>query len=82
LPRLQDLGDAAGDVFFVCVDVLTDQATSVDHHYQWVTSWDVHHNPQMGQYQNCNDYPPQCFGTNDWLVGHEAAQGLGARRRL
>ena len=27
--------------------------------------------------QNCNGYPPTCFGANDVLVGHEAAQALG-----
>jgi len=74
----QDVGDGTGDVFFVCVDVLTDQATAVDHHYQWISSYVLHHNPQMGQYQNCNGYdPPQCLGAENFLVGHEAAQGLG-----
>jgi len=74
----QDVGDGTGDVFFVCVDVLTNQATSVDHHYQWISSWTLRHNPQLGQYQNCNGYPPQCLGAENYLVGHEAAQGLGS----
>jgi len=74
----QDVGDGTGDVFFVCVDVLTNKPSGVDHHYQWLTSWTVHHNPHLGQYQNCNGYPPKCLGANDFLVGHEAAQGLGA----
>ena len=33
---------------------------------------------QMHQYQNCNGYPSACIGANNKLVGHEAAQGLGA----
>lgn len=74
----QDVGDGTGDVFFVCVDVLTNRATGVDHHYQWLSSWTVTHNPQIGQYQNCNGYPPRCLGAEDFLVGHEAAQGLGS----
>ena len=60
--------------FFVCVDVLTNRATGIDHHYQWLSSWSIHHNPQIGQYQNCNDYPPRCLGAENFLVGHEAAQ--------
>lgn len=73
----QDTGDATGDVFFVCVDFLTGKPGGIDHHYEWLSSWTVTHNPQMGQYQNCNGYPPKCIGANDYLVGHEAAQGLG-----
>jgi len=72
----QDVGDATGDVFFVCVDVLTNQATAIDHHYAWISSWTLHHNAQLGQYQNCNGYPPTCLGAENFLVGHEAAQGL------
>ena len=73
----QDVGDGTGDVFFVCEDVLTNQGTSVDHHYQWITMWNLLHNPRLGQYQNCNGYPPQCLGAENFLVGHEAGNGLG-----
>ena len=53
--------------------------TGIDHHYQWLSSWTIHHSPHLGQYQNCNGYPhPQCLGAEDFWVGHEAAIGMGA----
>jgi len=73
----QDLGDATGDTFFVCVDAITNFNTSIDHHYAWISEYNVQLSPRYGQYQNCNDYPPKCLGANDFWVGHEAAQGLG-----
>ena len=73
----QDMGDVTGDVFFTCIDILTGQNTSVDHDYEWITYWQIDLVPRWGQYQNCNGYPPQCFGAENYYVGHEAAQGLG-----
>jgi len=74
---MQDLGDAQGDVLFVCSDVLTNQSTSVDSHYQWISAWSVELVPRWGQYQNCNGYPPKCLGAENFWVGHEAPDALG-----
>ncbi|KAL1520421.1 hypothetical protein AB1Y20_022005 [Prymnesium parvum] len=73
----QDLGDATGDTFFVCVDALTKFNTSIDHNYAWISAYHVQFMPQYGQYLNCNGYPSECLGANNFLVGHEAAQGQG-----
>jgi hypothetical protein len=78
----QDVGDALGDVFFTCVDVITNQSAAIDHHYAWISAWRVTLVPRWGQYQNCNGYGANhsCFGAENFYVGHEAAQGLGAPR--
>lgn len=73
----QDLGDATGDVFFMCEDLLQGQPTSQDHGYGYVTAWQIELLPRWGQYQNCNGYPSHCLGRNDALVGREAALNLG-----
>eukprot|EP01062_Namystynia_karyoxenos_P073474 TRINITY_DN70268_c0_g1_i1.p1 TRINITY_DN70268_c0_g1~~TRINITY_DN70268_c0_g1_i1.p1 ORF type:complete len:440 (+),score=110.39 TRINITY_DN70268_c0_g1_i1:85-1320(+) len=72
----QDLGDAVGDVFFTCEDFLEQSPGSIDHGYAWITKWEIEHLPRWGQYQNCNGYPPDCLGANNWWVGHEAANAL------
>eukprot|EP00756_Hemistasia_phaeocysticola_P014538 Hpha_TRINITY_DN15343_c2_g16::TRINITY_DN15343_c2_g16_i1::g.88382::m.88382 len=76
----QDLGDAIGDTFFVCLDLHTNKSSTVDHDYQWITQWEIELIPQWGQYLNCNDYPPVCSGANHWYVGHEAAEALGGAK--
>ena len=73
----QDIGDLQGDVFFVCMDMLTNQSLGTDHHYEWITHYNLTYSPRLGQYQNCNGYPPVCLGAEDFWVGHEAALGLG-----
>jgi len=73
----QDLGDATGDTFFVCVDAITNFASGIDHKYAWISEYNVQILPRYGQYQNCNDYPPKCLGAENFFVGHEAAQTLG-----
>eukprot|EP00656_Telonema_subtile_P048815 TRINITY_DN5919_c0_g1_i4.p1 TRINITY_DN5919_c0_g1~~TRINITY_DN5919_c0_g1_i4.p1 ORF type:complete len:319 (-),score=74.03 TRINITY_DN5919_c0_g1_i4:68-1024(-) len=73
----QDVGDTLGDAFFVCEDLMLGRDPTVDHNYAWFTHWRVEHLAQYGQYQNCNGYPAECKGRNDWLVGKEAALGLG-----
>jgi len=73
----QDLGDAQGDVFFTCVDVMLKQPGQIDHDYQWITQWSIELNPTFGQYQNCNGYPSNCLGDEHFAVGHAAAQNLG-----
>jgi len=73
----QDLGDVNGDVFFMCEDLLQGQPSTQDHNYGWVTEWEIELLPKFGQYQNCNNYPPQCIGENDFWVGREAALNLG-----
>jgi hypothetical protein len=88
----QNLGDAVGEVAFLCANVLQAQAaeTSSDENapgascggchqpYSWITELLVQHNPKMGQYQNCNGYvTPKCLGKEGFLVGHEAAFYLG-----
>ena len=46
----------------------------------WITAWTIELVPRWGQYQNCNGYGDEhvCLGANTALVGHEAAEGLGA----
>ena len=74
----QDLGDALGDTLFTCVDVMSNRSTGTDHNYSWITSWNVEHATQVGQYQNCNGYDPaSCLGNNNHWVGHEAAMAMG-----
>jgi len=73
----QDVGDVAGDTFFMCEDLLQGQPGYQDHNYGWVTEWEIEMLPQWGQYQNCNGYPSRCIGMNDFLVGREAALNLG-----
>ena len=73
----QDLGDAAGDVLFTCLDLMSSSNAAYDHGYAWISQWTVEILPVWGQYQNCNGYdPPQCLGANSWWVGREAAEGL------
>lgn len=76
----QDLGNAAGDTAFTCIDVLLGAPGSMDHSYSWITAWTIELVPRWGQYQNCNGYGDEhvCLGANTALVGHEAAEGLGA----
>eukprot|EP01065_Artemidia_motanka_P025034 TRINITY_DN2993_c0_g2_i1.p1 TRINITY_DN2993_c0_g2~~TRINITY_DN2993_c0_g2_i1.p1 ORF type:complete len:417 (+),score=142.18 TRINITY_DN2993_c0_g2_i1:61-1311(+) len=72
----QDLGDATGDVCFTCIDFLAGKPATIDHHYSWITLWEIEMYPQLGQYLNCNGYPPVCLGNGNSLVGHEAAEAL------
>ena len=37
----QDLGDAQGDTYFTCVDLLTAKPGAIDHDYQWITLYEV-----------------------------------------
>ena len=37
----QDLGDAQGDTYFTCVDLLTAKPGAIDHNYQWITLYEV-----------------------------------------
>eukprot|EP00040_Diaphanoeca_grandis_P037050 m.239475 g.239475 ORF g.239475 m.239475 type:complete len:459 (-) comp33745_c5_seq3:1031-2407(-) len=74
----QDVGDAVGDTFFTCVDLLLSQPGMIDHDYQWITQWTIEFFTTIGEYQNCNGYnPPNCFGTENFYVGHAAGQNLG-----
>ena len=74
----QDNGDAQGDVFFVCEDLITNSSKQQGEDYQWITKWIVTYTPRFGQYLNCNGYPSTCLGRNGFWVGHEAALGMGA----
>ena len=70
----QDLGSPTGDALFLCIE----GHTGGGHDYEWISTYDVLHVQQYGEYQNCNGYdPPKCLGSEDFLVGHEAAMGLG-----
>ena len=69
----QDLGSPVGDSLFVCLE----GNTGGGHDYEWITEYRVEHVPNYGQYQNCNGYPPKCFGVENFWVGHEAAFALG-----
>ena len=75
----QDHGDATGDTFFVCQDLLTNQSKAMGEDYQILSSWTVSLVPRWGQYQNCNFYGAknQCYGNEHFWVGHEAALGMG-----
>jgi hypothetical protein len=73
----QDLGDEAGDVVFVCQDVIANQSLATDHGYEWLTQWEIELVPRWGQYQNCNGHPPQCMGGENFWVGREHAEYLG-----
>jgi len=74
----QDNGDAQGDVFFVCEDLITNSSKQQGEDYQWITQWTIEYIPRFGQYQNCNGYPSHCLGFENFWVGHEAALGMGA----
>jgi hypothetical protein len=74
----QDLGDEAGDVVFVCQDVIANQSLATDHGYEWLTEWEIELVPRWGQYQNCNGHPPQCIGKENFWVGREHAEYMGA----
>ena len=69
-------GDATGDTFFTCSDLLSNRPASTDHNYSLISSYTVEYFAQYGQYANCNGYPSACVGANDFYVGHEAAFGL------
>lgn len=73
----QDLGDEAGDVVFVCQDVIANQSLATDHGYEWLTQWEIELVPRWGQYQNCNGHPPQCMGKENFWVGREHAEYMG-----
>jgi hypothetical protein len=73
----QDLGNEAGDVVFVCQDVIANQSLATDHGYEWLTQWEIELVPRWGQYQNCNGHPPQCIGNEDFWVGREHAEYMG-----
>jgi len=73
----QDLGDEAGDVVFVCQDVIANQSLATDHGYEWLTQWEIELVPRWGQYQNCNGHPPQCIGGEKFWVGREHAEYMG-----
>ena len=52
----QDVGDAQGDVTFVCEDVLKNglpSNASGNGTYQIITQWTIEHMSSFGQYQNC-----------------------------
>ena len=51
----QDNGDADGDVYFVCEDLLTNASKAQGEDYQWLTHWSLELVPKWGQYQNCNN---------------------------
>lgn len=48
-----------------------------DHDYALLTHYKLRRVGTIGQYRNCNGYPPQCMGQNSHYVGREAALGLG-----
>lgn len=73
----QDLGNEAGDVVFVCQDVIANQSLATDHGYEWLTQWEIELVPRWGQYQNCNGHPPQCIGKENFWVGREHAEYMG-----
>jgi len=73
----QDVGDEAGDVVFVCQDVIANQSLGTDHGYEWLTQWEIELVPRWGQYQNCNGHPPQCIGQENFWVGREHAEYMG-----
>jgi len=72
----QDNGNAQGDVYFVCEDMLSNQ--SAYNGYQIISEYTIDYVPRFGQYQNCNGYPSTCFGNEHFWVGHEAALGQGS----
>ena len=76
----QNVGDAGGDAFFVCEDLLTGRNPGVDHAYARLSRWSLNYTATVGQYQNCNGYgaASACLGSNVGLVGREAALGLGS----
>jgi len=46
--------------------------------YEWFSKWRIaFRNRTVGQYQNCNGYPPSCLGVNTGLVGREASLAMG-----
>lgn len=74
----QDVADERGDVFFVCEDLLSGGGKNVfDHNYALISQYKLRRLGTIGQYRNCNGYPPFCSGKNDYYVGREAALGLG-----
>jgi len=75
----QDNGDANGDVYFTCQDLLTNQSQAMGEDYQWISHWSITLIPRWGQYQNCNNYGAanNCLGNEHFWVGHEAALGMG-----
>jgi len=76
----QDVADLAGDVDFICSDVLNPDRNGsfVDHNYTRISRYSLLVSPAFGQYALCNGYPdtdpagPLCFGGDSRLVGREA----------